>query len=113
MHRPIKYILTLIAIMIPTLASALEFKSPIGGGDVTTIPGLVNVIIDAVLGVTSTLFLISFIWGGWIWLIAQGDAAKVKKAKSIMLWSALGVIVIVGSYGMIKFIITQLGLGEN
>jgi len=110
LRRSIKYILVLITISIPTIASALEFNSPIGGGAIKDIPSLVRILIDSVLGATSVLFLLSFIWGGWLWMIAQGDPAKIKKSKSIMLWSALGVIVIVGSYGMIKFIVERLGL---
>ena len=69
-------------------------------------PGdLIGKVIGGVLGVVGTVALGMFIYGGLMWMTARGNADKTKQATKTILWGALGVIVILASFGLGEFIL--------
>jgi hypothetical protein len=79
--------------------------SPIGDIDIATLIGL---IIKGVLGIVGSIALLMFVYGGFLMLVSQGDAAKVKKGKDALIWAAAGLVVIFGSYIFVSFILAGL-----
>lgn len=61
-------------------------------------------IIKTGMGVIGTIALIMFIYGGILWMLSMGNAERSKKAIDILIWSALGVIVILASYAIVSFL---------
>jgi hypothetical protein len=60
---------------------------PLGmGGNVNAFIGK---IISAVLGVTGSLALVMFIYGGLVWMTAAGASEKITKGKDILLWATI------------------------
>lgn len=49
--------------------------------------------------------LLMFVYGGLTWMTSSGSQERVKKGKEIIIWSAIGLIVIFGAYGLVSFII--------
>ena len=45
-----------------------------------------------------------YIWAGITWMTAQGNQEKLTKAKQILLWTSLGLVVILSSYILVSFI---------
>lgn len=79
-------------------------------GSGTTVSVLIGRVIKTVMGVVGSIALIMFVYGGLVWMTGSttvvGGANKqdVMKAKSILVWSALGIIVILSSYILVDFV---------
>ncbi|MBD3311355.1 MAG: hypothetical protein GF349_02560 [Candidatus Magasanikbacteria bacterium] len=65
---------------------------------------LIGRAIKAVLQVMGSIALIMFIYGGVMWMTARGNAQRVDKAINTLVWSALGVVVILASYAIVDFV---------
>jgi hypothetical protein len=48
------------------------------------------------------------VYGGGLWMTAGGNNEQISKAKNIMIWAALGVMVMLASYIVINFVFTQI-----
>lgn len=48
------------------------------------------------------------VYGGGLWMTASGNNEKISKAKNIIIWAALGVVVMLASYVVINFVFDQL-----
>ncbi len=66
-------------------------------------------IIKTVIGFCGILALIMFIYGGVMWLISAGREAYIDKGKDTMIWSAIGLAVVFGSYILVNFVFTFFG----
>lgn len=82
------------------------YKDPLGYTDV---PHLIGGIIRFSLGVVGAVFLLMFIYGGFLWLTAGGEADRVKKARHTLVNAVLGLAIIFLSYTIVSFIITMSG----
>lgn len=72
----------------------------------TTNPSVyVGRIISGAMGVLGSLTLIMFVYSGFLWMTAAGDAGKLEKARDIAIWSTLGIAVIFSSYAIIRFVL--------
>lgn len=71
----------------------------------TDVSALVGRLIKTGLGVIGSIALVMFLYGGILWMTSAGNAEGTKKAMDIILWAALGVIVILGSYGLVDFVL--------
>lgn len=70
---------------------------------------LIGKVINAALGVVGSLALIMFIYGGFTWMLAAGNAEAVTKGKNILIWATIGLIVIFSAYALVKFVISGIG----
>ncbi|MEK7211086.1 MAG: hypothetical protein AAB731_00445 [Patescibacteria group bacterium] len=105
LQHKIGYITTMVIWSIAAKVSAVEaLPNPLGTTDVYTVIGRV---IKAALGLTGALALLMFIWGGFLWMTAMGDARRVEKGRDTMVWATLGLVVIFGSYAITSFIIEK------
>ncbi|MDD5291106.1 MAG: pilin [Patescibacteria group bacterium] len=69
---------------------------------------LIGRIISAVLGIVGSLALAMFIYGGFTIMTAAGTAEKVEKGKQILIWAAIGLIIIFTSYALVNFVLTNV-----
>lgn len=65
-------------------------------------------IINGILTVVGTFFLLMTIYGGLLWMIARGDEAKATKARDTIVMAAIGLTVVLASYALTTFIIGRL-----
>lgn len=72
---------------------------------VSSVNQLIGKSIQAIMGVVGSLALLMFVYGGLTWMTSSGNQNQVKKGKDILIWSAVGLVVIFGAYGITKFII--------
>lgn len=61
-------------------------------------------IIGAFLVLSGSIFLALIVYGGILYMISQGEDTKVKKAKSIIVYAVLGVIILAASYAILTFV---------
>ena len=66
-------------------------------------------IIFTTLSVTGTVALVMFIYAGLLWMFARGNSEQTKKAMQLMLWTSAGVIVMLASYSILRFVLEAMG----
>ncbi|HPT08707.1 MAG TPA: pilin [bacterium] len=104
------FFLTLVfcfSVGLSVQAETIKLNNPLGA--TTTVQTLVGRVIDSVLGIVGSLALIMFVYGGFIWMTASGNEQSVTKGKNIIMWAALGLVVIFSSYALVKFVIGAIG----
>ncbi|MBR3256946.1 hypothetical protein IKG02_01500 [Candidatus Saccharibacteria bacterium] len=84
-------------------------ETGLNGGKVTDIKTLVPKVVNALLYVIGILAVIMIIFGGITYTTSAGDSAKVTKAKNIILYGIVGLIVAILAYAIVNFVLTQLG----
>ena len=90
------------------LAETEGLPNPLGEGN-TDPRVIIGNVIKAGLGIIGSLALAVFIFGGFPWVIAAGNDEKIKKGKDMIMWAALGLIVIFLSYALVTFILGAIG----
>ncbi len=69
---------------------------------------LIGRIINTILGVVGSLALLMFIYGGLTWMTSSGAPDKVKKGRDIIIWSAIGLVIIFAAYALVSFLISNV-----
>lgn len=72
---------------------------------------IIGYIIKSFLGIVGGLALMMTVWGGFQWLTSAGNPEKVKKGTSTMVWSIIGLIVVISSYVLVQTIMNFLSGG--
>ena len=72
---------------------------------VNTPQALIGKVINAVLGIVGSVALLMFVFGGITWMTSAGSADKVKKGRDILVWSAIGLVIIFSAYGLVRVLI--------
>lgn len=82
-------------------------KAGLSGGE-TDLPRLIGSFIGALLGLLGVVFVLLTIYAGFLWMTAQGNEEKVKKAKSTISAAVIGLVIILASYAITNFVISSL-----
>lgn len=92
------------------LPGSTSLCNPLGSefNDPSNIPNLIGNVIKGLFGVIGTIALVIFIFGGFLWMTAFGEESKVKKGWDTMIWAAMGLAVIFGSYVAVDFILKAI-----
>ncbi|MFC1787621.1 hypothetical protein ACFLZY_00140 [Patescibacteria group bacterium] len=119
MQQLIKIYVAVSVFCLPKLVSAATAADIVTGGLDTTakkagfdeaksITQITGNVINSALSLLGIIFLILLIYGGFIYLTAQGDDTKVKKAKSILTTAVIGIVIISAAYAISLFVIKEL-----
>lgn len=80
-----------------------------------TLEDILQVVVNLsvfILGISGSLVLIMFIYGGFMWLTAGGAQERVKKGRDVMVGAVVGLIIIFGAYTVITLLISVLKTGN-
>ena len=66
-----------------------------------------------ILGIVGSLTLLMFIYGGFMFLISAGSSTKVEEARKIIVAAVVGLLIVLASYLIIKFVLSSMGLNWN
>jgi hypothetical protein len=77
-------------------------------GSIDSPQALIGKIINSLLGVVGSIALLMFVYGGLTWMTSAGSSEKIDKGKSILVWSAIGLVVIFSAYGLTRFVLTTI-----
>ncbi|MFA6475297.1 MAG: pilin [Patescibacteria group bacterium] len=66
-------------------------------------------LINAGLSLLAAVCVGLLIYAGFLWVWARGNTEEVKKAKDILTGTVLGLIVILASLGITRFVFTTVG----
>lgn len=87
-------------------ASTTNLSNPLG--DINTPQVLIGRLINSALGIVGSITLLMFVYGGFIWMTSSGSSDKIKKGKDIILWSAIGLMVIFSAYALVALVIKSV-----
>lgn len=68
----------------------------------------VGAIINAALGILGAIFLGLTFYAGYLWFTAGGDEEKTTRAKGYLYNSLIGLIIVLASYGLSRFVVTSI-----
>ena len=102
----------LVLVNVSQADKFFEDMSIFAGGGEADPRALISLAIQGVLGVIGAVALAFFIYGGAMWMIARGKQEYIQKAKDTLVWSSIGLILIMGSYTAVGYIMEVLPGGE-
>lgn len=108
--KKLYYTFLSVLLFLPAAANAVELTNPLGAG--FTDPRLIIArVIKAALGVSGSIALLMFVYGGFLWMTSGGNATQVDKGKKVLLWAILGIVLIAASYAVVTAIFQGLTTG--
>lgn len=95
-----KHFLVFVLLFIPLMVSAVTVDNPI---EADTFTELIGRIIDFLFALGMVTAPIMLIISGFYFITAQGRPEKIETAKRIILWTLIGLGIIIGAKGLIEF----------
>ena len=95
---------------LPTLAECNVEKTTEGSNDLMTVIGR---ILNVALGLIGFVAVVFIIFGGFQYITSSGDAAKVAKAKNTLLYSVVGLIVVLLAFAIVNFVINGVTSSDS
>ena len=84
--------------------SPIKIDNPFnGGGDLQTI--FKSIVDNILLPIGGVVAVLSFIWVGFMFVMAQGDPTKLTTARTALWYTAIGTLILLGA----SAILTVLG----
>jgi hypothetical protein len=68
------------------------------GNNVPNVPIVIGRIIGGLLGLMGSIFFVMLVYGGFMWMTAQGKEQQIERARSIITWAVWGVVIILLAY---------------
>jgi phage shock protein PspC (stress-responsive transcriptional regulator) len=111
-----KKIITGLLLVMPMVASAQDYYGTndfatgnsriyVGTKDIkATVAGIINIVLGF-LGILATLLIL---YGGFTWMMSQGNSEKIDKAKGIIGAGVVGLVIIFVAYAIARFVLTSL-----
>lgn len=65
-------------------------------------------IINALLSMSGVIFILLMVYGGYLWMTGRDDTKQVEDAKKVIRAAIIGILIVVASYGISRFIIESL-----
>ena len=88
--------------------SSVTLQNPIGN---LTISSLIQKILDTVISIGTPVAVFFIVYSGFLFVMAQGNPAKLENARKSLLWTLIGTAVLLGAWvlaGIIKATIDSL-----
>jgi ABC-type microcin C transport system permease subunit YejB len=105
--------LLLIILLAPLViqAQTVRLDNPLAGGGVNNIWDLLSRVIDFIWQIAIPLAALLIVIGGYFFLASAGDPEKVRKAKHLIIYTLVGLLVIFLSKAIINMLAERFGLG--
>ncbi|NCC69961.1 hypothetical protein EOM09_00025 [bacterium] len=74
----------------------------------TSVTEIILSVIQILIGITGTIFLVIIVYAGIQWMFSAGDSGKIKKSINLMKNAAIGLSIVAFSYAIVEFVINNL-----
>lgn len=75
----------------------------------TTIESTAGTAVGILLSVIGLIFFVLMIYAGITWLTARGDEGQVDKARKIITSTVIGLVLVISTYAITYFVLSQFG----
>lgn len=111
------FILFFSFLILPVFVSAqlgnLDSATPDAIRGNSSLPEFVGNVVKGIIALLGVVFLCLILYAGFTWLTAEGEPDKVKKAKEMIRNGIIGIIIVLMSYAIADFVITNLIVASN
>ena len=66
-----------------------------------------------ILGIMGSVALALFVYGGFVWVTAAGNASRIDQGKNILTGTVVAIIIILGAFAGINFVADLLGASSD
>jgi len=73
-----------------------------------TLSQFIGQILNIIFGFLGVIAVLIILWGGFVWMTAQGEQDKVDKAKKMIYAGIIGLVIIFAAYAIATFVISNL-----
>ncbi len=73
-----------------------------------TVDERISSLVATFLSLLGVIFMVLMIYGGYNWMTAAGDEAKIDKAKDTIRAAIIGLIIVIAAYGISVFVISRI-----
>ncbi|MDA0208240.1 MAG: hypothetical protein O3B64_02420 [bacterium] len=80
-----------------------------------TLEDMLQLLVNAgvfLLGISGSMLLLMFIWGGITWLTSEGNSTRIDSGKRIIVAAIVGFVIMMSSYALIVILLTVVKTGE-
>jgi len=89
--------------MVANVGNAAGIQTTNGG-----LTDIIGKLINIFLGFLGVIFLVLMLYAGFLWMTAQGEEAKVKRAKDMITQAIIGLIIVVAAFAISNFVLESL-----
>ncbi|OIP79286.1 MAG: hypothetical protein AUK20_02290, partial [Parcubacteria group bacterium CG2_30_45_37] len=118
MFKKLKKLIFLVCLLVVILAmaySALAAELDTGlepvaatGLSVADPRVIIANIIRIALGFLGIVAVVLIIYGGWVWMTANGEEEKIQKAKKVLTGAVIGLVICLSAFALASFILSRL-----
>lgn len=73
-----------------------------------TVQDIIGQAIRILMAFMGAIMFLLVVYAGLMWMTAGGNSDKIDQAKRIIVWSTLGIFVMLASYVIVSFVFKQL-----
>lgn len=84
--------------------------NPLLGPNINSVADIINIILPFLYGIAGVILFLIMIWGGYDFLLSQGDPEKVEGARGKITAGIIGFVLLIISYVLVKIIAYVFGL---
>lgn len=90
-----------VFIMFPSLIFAQAgLTNPLEASGVNNFSQLLRIVLSAVIAITFPIIVLFLVYTGFLFLTAQGDVKKISDARTYLLYTIIGGLIVLGSYAL-------------
>lgn len=83
-------------------------SGPYSATDENTLPTILGYIINGVLSLLGIIFIVLMILAGYNWMMASGNEKRVEEAKDTIKRAIIGLVIVLGSWAIWNFILSNI-----
>ncbi len=102
-----KILLILLLLSLPIIVSAVEFQNPL---EYETFGELIDAIIDFIFYIAVVVAPLMIIIGAFYLLTAAGDPKKIGTGKNIIIYTLIGLAIVMLARGLLAMIESIIGV---
>ncbi len=95
---------------LETLTGIATDGGYVSGTNELSLSKILGTVVSAFIGLLGVVFIGLIIYAGYNWMIARGEEEKLNTAKDTLKRAITGLIIVVGSYAIWKFVGGYFGL---
>ncbi len=84
-----------------------------GNYEINDLVGLFIIAARIILGISGSLALLMFVYGGFLFLVSAGNNERVERGKRAISAAVVGLVIIFSSYAIVGLVFKALGCGWN
>jgi len=97
------FLMSLATPMMTRAQTPIQINNPLGSTS-GTVGDIVDKILEFLLQVGVPIAVLMYVWAGFLFLTSGGNEKKVNTAKQAVIWTSVGLAVLIISNGLVEVV---------